>query len=92
MAKQQESAQKESTAEVAAILTTEPPAAPEPKRRGRPAGRKPRAKSEPEVLFLVESEPESGQYEMQEVPTTVELLDILDSQRRIIATRTWRTF
>lgn len=77
--------------------TTEAPAgdADEPKkRRGRPAGggtRKGKGAGE-EVLFLVETEAESGQYASEEIPTTLQLLDILDSGRQIIATRSWRQF
>lgn len=64
------------------------------KRRGRPAGAGPRKGkgAGEEVLFLVETEPESGQYASEEIPTTSQLLDILDSGRQVIATRSWRQF
>lgn len=65
------------------------------KRRGRPPGtapRKSKSTGDQELLFLVETEPESGQYQTEEIPTTAQLLDVLDSGRQVIATRNWRQF
>ncbi len=73
----------------------ESPAEP-PKRRGRPPGgggkRGRKSQGDPEILFLVETEEGSGQFETQEIPTTIELLDIIDMNRQVIATRNWRRF
>ena len=71
------------------------------KRRGRAASKRARksppkaAKSkaaEPEILFLVETEESSETFKLQEIATTAELLDVLDENRQIIATRNWREF
>lgn len=72
-----------------------------PKRRGRPPGggsggggkrgRKPQ-QGDPDILFLVETEEGSDQFIPQEIPTTIELLDIIDMNRQVIATRNWRRF
>ncbi|MCP4658912.1 MAG: hypothetical protein GY856_26165 [bacterium] len=82
-----------------APVETPAPETPEeqPKRRGRPPGsggkrgRKPQ-QGDPDILFLVETEEGSGQFEAQEIPTTTELLDIIDMNRGVIATRNWRRF
>ena len=77
-----------------------------PKRRGRPPGgakrgsssaaktrRNPKASkksAKPDILFLVETEEGSEQYEMQEISTAEELLDLMDENRKLVAARQWR--
>jgi len=83
--------------EPAKSLGAEKPAEVPPKRRGRPPGsggqrNRKSQQGDPEVLFLVETEEGSGQFMAQEIVTTTELLDIIDMNRQVIATRTWRRF
>lgn len=64
-------------------------------KRGRKSSTKKAAKqtaAEPEILFLVETEEGSETFKLQEIATTGELLDVLDDNRQIIATRNWREF
>ena len=85
----------EATADKPAVsLVTE-----KPQRRGRPAaGRKapsrkaPAKKAATDILFLVETEEDSGRFETQKVASVAELLDLLDDNRKVITTREWREF
>lgn len=78
-----------------------PDAPPEqPKRRGRPPaaakrsapGREKAKATRKDILFLVETEEESGRFEAQKVATVAELLDLMDENRKVLATRQWREF
>ena len=94
-------AASEPAAKPPVALVPDEPAAPA-KRRGRPPGakaktetkkpRKGKAAARPEILFLVETEEESGQFENQGVSSVSELLDLMDENRKVFATRQWREF
>lgn len=81
-----------------ALVPDAPPA--EPKRRGRPPAAAKRGSAAPrkakaarkEILFLVETEEESGRFETQKVATVAELLDLMDENRKVLAARQWREF
>lgn len=68
----------------------------EPKRRGRPPGKSNgqgarKAKAAPaDILFMVETEAGSERYEMRPIKTVTELFDLMDANRRLVATRAWR--
>lgn len=82
-----------------ALVPDEPP-----KRRGRPPGssksaakpakksRKGKAAARPDILFLVETEQESDQFETRAISNVAELLDLMDENRKVLATRQWREF
>lgn len=64
-----------------------PPGNGQPKKRGRKA-----RNAQPDILFLVETEEESNRYELQPVAAVADLLDLMDENRRVIASRAWREF
>jgi len=70
-----------------------------PKRRGRPPGKSKsngqgaakRVKAAPsDILFMVETEEGSDRYEVQAIKTVAELFDLMDENRKLVATRDWR--
>lgn len=68
------------------------------KRRGRPPGKSKsngqgakRVKAAAsDILFMVETEEGSDRYEVQSIRTVTELFDLMDENRRLVATRAWR--
>ena len=68
-----------------------------PKRRGRASSRKsssrpkaPAKNAAEDILFLVETAENSGQFEEKPISNVVDLLDLLDENRKVITTRDWR--
>lgn len=79
---------------VAALVA--PPPAEKPKRRGRPPGKSNGNKkanlARADILFMVETEEGSNRYEVQPVRTVAEMFDLMDENRKLVATRVWREF
>jgi hypothetical protein len=76
-----------------------PAPAEEPKRRGRPPGksngqgaRRVKAVAQADILFMVETEAGSERYEMRPIKTVAEMFDLMDEERKLVATRDWREF
>lgn len=49
-------------------------------------------KGKPDLLFMVETEPGSAKFEIRNLPSTAELLELVDRNQRVIVTRKWREF
>lgn len=77
--------------EVVALVADKPA---ETKKRGRAttATKRGRKGADPGVIFMVETEQESGLYERRVNLPSTELMELMDNGRKVLAVRKWREF